>query len=85
MMMPPFKFVCPTNKIAHFVEVSLYFILSSTTSLYSENYIYRDIKEKVIGKTCKYTLGIEESLKDLILGNAKSKGYLEKQKFFNIY
>ena len=27
MMMPPFKFVCPTNKIAHFVEVSLYFIL----------------------------------------------------------
>ena len=23
-MMPPFKFVCPTNKIAHFVEVSLY-------------------------------------------------------------
>ena len=22
--MPPFKFVCPTNKIAHFVEVSLY-------------------------------------------------------------
>ena len=30
--MPPFKFVCPTNKIAHFVEVSLYFILSSTTS-----------------------------------------------------
>ena len=24
MMMPPFKFVCPTNKIAHFVEVSLY-------------------------------------------------------------
>ena len=26
-MMPPFKFVCPTNKIAHFVEVSLYFIL----------------------------------------------------------
>ena len=76
-MMPPFKFVCPTNKIAHFVEVSLYFILSSTTSLYSENYIYRDIKEKVIGKTCKYTPGIEESLKDLILGNAKSKGYLE--------
>ena len=34
-MMPPFKFVCPTNKIAHFVEVSLYFILSSTTSNFS--------------------------------------------------
>ena len=24
-MMPPFDFVCPTNKIAHFVEVSLYY------------------------------------------------------------
>ena len=33
--MPPFKFVCPTNKIAHFVEVSLYFILSSTTINFS--------------------------------------------------
>ena len=43
-------------------------------TLYSENYIYRDIKEKVIGKTCKYTPGIEESLKDLIMGNAKSSG-----------
>ena len=30
-MMPPFV-VFPTNRIAHFVEVSLYFILSSTTS-----------------------------------------------------
>ena len=30
-MMPPFA-VFPTNRIAHFVEVSLYFILSSTTS-----------------------------------------------------
>ena len=30
-MMPPFV-VLPTNRIAHFVEVSLYFILSSTTS-----------------------------------------------------
>lgn len=50
-------------------------------TLYSENYIYRDIKEKVIGKTCKYTPGIEESLKDLIMGNAKSKGYLEEGKY----
>ena len=30
-MMPPFV-VFPTKRIAYFVEVSLYFILSSTTS-----------------------------------------------------
>ena len=38
-MMPPFV-VFPTKRIAYFVEVSLYFILSSTTS---------KIKTKVAG------------------------------------
>ena len=50
-------------------------------ALYSENYIYRDIKEKVIGKTCNYNPKIEESLKDLILGNDKYKGYLEDSRY----
>ena len=36
-MMPPFV-VFPTNRIAHFVEVSLYFILSSTTSYVAKGY-----------------------------------------------
>ena len=36
--------------------------------LYSENFIYRDIKEKVIGKTCHYYPGIKESLEKLISG-----------------
>lgn len=42
-MMPPFV-VFPTNRIAHFVEVSLYFILSSTTS---KNYVYYEINVSV--------------------------------------
>lgn len=50
-------------------------------ALYSENYIYRDIKEKVIGKICNYTPEIEESLKELILGNEKYKGYLEESRY----
>ena len=50
-------------------------------ALYSENYIYRDIKEKVIGKTCNYNPEIEEALKDLILGNERYKGYLEESRY----
>ena len=42
--------------------------------LYSENFIYRDIKEKVIGKTCHYYPGIKESLEKLISGTDKHKG-----------
>ena len=43
-------------------------------TLYSENFIYRDIKEKVIGKTCNYTPKIKESLEELISGTDKHKG-----------
>lgn len=50
-------------------------------ALYSENYVYRDIKEKVIGKTCNYNPEIEEMLKNLILGNEKYKGYLEESRY----
>lgn len=42
--------------------------------LYSENFIYRDIKEKVIGKTCNYYPEIKENLVELISGTDKHKG-----------
>ncbi len=35
--------------------------------LYSENYIYKEIKEKVIGETVYYTPGIKETIADLIV------------------
>lgn len=44
--------------------------------LYSENFIYRDIKEKVIGKTCDYYPKMEELLTELISGTDKYKGYI---------
>ncbi|MCM1237168.1 MAG: KAP family NTPase [Ruminococcus flavefaciens] len=46
--------------------------------LYSENFIYRDIKEKVIGKTCDYYPKLEELLVELISGTDKYKGYIEE-------
>lgn len=49
--------------------------------LYSENFIYRDIKEKVIGKTCNYYPEIGESLMELISGNDKHKGYISEGKY----
>ncbi len=49
--------------------------------LYSENFIYRDIKEKVIGKTCNYYPEIGETLLELISGNDKHKGYILEGKY----
>ncbi len=49
--------------------------------LYSENFIYRDIKEKVIGKTCNYYPEMKELLVELILGTDKYKGYISEGKY----
>lgn len=49
--------------------------------LYSENYIYRDIKEKVIGKTCNYNPKIGELLGELISGNDKHTGYISEGEY----
>lgn len=49
--------------------------------LYSENFIYRDIKEKVIGKTCDYYPKMEELLVELILGTEQYKGYSAESEY----
>lgn len=46
--------------------------------LYSENFIYRDIKEKVIGRTYNYCPEIGELLVELISGNDKHEGYISE-------
>ena len=47
-MMPPFKFVCPTNKIAHFVEVSLYlFYLAQQVELTKKQVVFKNCIEKI--------------------------------------
>lgn len=45
--------------------------------LYSENYIYKDIKEKVIGKTMLYYPALKDVIVELINGNEKSKGIIQ--------
>ena len=49
--------------------------------LYSENYLYRDIKEKVIGKTLLYCPPIKSVIAELINGNKKNKGIIQDGRY----
>ena len=49
--------------------------------LYSENYLYKDIKEKVIGKTMLYYPALNDVIKEVICGNEKSKGIIQKGQY----
>ena len=44
-------------------------------SMYSENFIYQDIKEKVIGKTLNYYPQRKELIKDIILGKKNENDF----------
>lgn len=49
--------------------------------LYSENYLYKDIKEKVIGKTMLYYPALKDVIKEVICGNEKSKGIIQEVQY----
>lgn len=49
--------------------------------LYSENYIYKDIKEKVIGKTIFYAPKLQNAIEELINGNEIDKGIIQDGKY----
>ncbi len=49
--------------------------------LYSENYLYKDIKEKVIGKTMLYYPELKDVVEELISGNEKSKGAIQEGQY----
>lgn len=49
--------------------------------LYSENYLYKDIKEKVIGKTMLYYPALKDVIKEVICGNEKSKGIIQESQY----
>ena len=49
--------------------------------LYSENFIYRDIKEKVIGKLYTYDPDTREVLETLILGTDKHDSYVAEKQY----
>lgn len=49
--------------------------------LYSENYLYKDIKEKVIGKTMHYYPVLDDVISELINGDENNKGIVDEEKF----
>lgn len=49
--------------------------------LYSENYLYKDIKEKVIGKTMLYYPALKDVIKEVICGNEKNKGIIQEGQY----
>lgn len=49
-----------------------------TEEIYSENYIYRDIKEKVIGLSLKYTSNLKDEFDTIISETVNSSGLIEK-------
>ena len=49
--------------------------------LYSENYLYKDIKEKVIGKTLFYCPDLKDVITELINGNEKNNGIIQDKKY----
>lgn len=49
--------------------------------LYSENYIYKDIKEKVIGRTMSYYPILKDVVVELIVGNEKTQGVVSDEHY----
>jgi len=62
-------------------EITIEEIKKLNEILYSENYLYKDIKEKVIGKTMFYYPMLKDVIYELIDGNKKSKGIIQDGKY----
>ena len=49
--------------------------------LYSDNYLYKDVKEKVIGKTMLYCPVLSDVIEEVINGNEKHKGIIQEGQY----
>lgn len=62
-------------------EITVEEVKKLNEMLYSENYLYKDIKEKVIGKTMLYYPALKNVIKEVICGNEKSKGIIQEGQY----
>lgn len=62
-------------------EITVEEVKKLNEMLYSENYLYKDIKEKVIGKTMLYYPALKDVIGDLINGNEKSGSIIQDEQY----
>lgn len=62
-------------------EITVEEVKKLNEMLYSENYLYKDIKGKVIGKTMLYYPALKDVIKEVICGNEKSKGIIQEGQY----
>lgn len=62
-------------------EITVEEVKKLNEMLYSEYYLYKDIKEKVIGKTMLYYPALKDVIKEVICGNEKSKGIIQEGQY----
>lgn len=62
-------------------EITLDELKKLNEKVYSENYLYRDIKEKVIGKTLLYYPSLKEVITELINGTEKNTGIIQNGEY----
>lgn len=62
-------------------EITVEEVKKLNEMLYSEYYLYKDIKEKVIGKTMLYYPVLKDVIKEVICGNEKSKGIIQEGQY----
>ena len=62
-------------------EISIDELKKFNEILYSENYVYKDIKEKVIGKTMYYFPLLKDIIIEIINGNEEGKGIIQDEEY----
>jgi len=65
------------NTMECFQKISLDELKKLNEKIYSENFIYRDVKEKVIGLTLKYELQLDEEYSTIVSDSASMEKYKE--------
>ena len=62
-------------------EITIEEVKKLNEILYSENYLYKDIKEKVIGKTLFYYPDLRDVIAELLNGNKTSNGVIQDKQY----
>lgn len=69
------------NQKSNANDISIEELKKLNELLYSESYIYKDIKEKVIGKTLFYYPDLKDIITEIVSGKGDKNGYVSEGKY----